>query len=76
MQNFTTEIKGYVVYGSYGALWEVYLALELLVLEDKQFTTHYTTLIYVKNQYNKIDAKKPNKNITISYSILIILWVS
>ena len=44
-RDFTARMEGHALTGSYGALWEVLPAIELLVAEYKKHDLHYTALV-------------------------------
>lgn len=55
-RNFIVWIKSLTITGLYGALWEVLLAIELMVSEYKKFATQYLALA-LHNQYGEIEGE-------------------
>lgn len=54
-------MKDYTTTGSYGALWKVFLAIKLMVIEYyKRFATQYTALV-IYNQYDEVKERYSNK---------------
>lgn len=68
-QDFTTRMESHALTGSYGVLWEVLPAIELLVAEYKKYNLHYTTLI-LNNKVSK--AKREEPDIEYNYILLFV----
>lgn len=62
-------MKGHATTGSYGALWEVLPAIELLVSDYMKYASHYTAL-FLNNQYS--DAEGRGSGMGYNYILLCV----
>lgn len=62
-------MEGHAIIGSYGALWEVLPAIELLVSEYKKYGSHYTALV-LNNRVSEAEGEKPDME--FSYILLCV----
>lgn len=56
-RDFTARMKGRAITGSYGALWEVLPAIELMVSECKKFAAQYSALA-LHNLYREVEGER------------------
>lgn len=68
-RDFTARMEGHALTGSYGALWKVLPAIELLVTEYKKYDSHYTALV-LNNRV--LEAKREEPDMEYSYILLCV----
>lgn len=59
-RDFIARMEGRATTGSYGALWEVLPAIELMVTEYRRFAAQYTALA-IHNQYGEVEEGDSDK---------------